>query len=145
MLSFGLGHDDECFRAVNNKILIVDDDAAVRKLLVLRLQQSGYDTIEAVTNHEAINQARATRPNIILMELAMLGDTAGEAIALLKADPLTRDIPVIAVAASLHGVLVDRAIAAGAAEILYKPVNWKWLDLVLQRHLSYQAPSISKI
>ena len=87
MLSFGLGHDDECFRAVNNKILIVDADAAVRKLLVLRLQQSGYDTIEALTNHEAIKQARATRPNVIRMELAMLGDTAGEAIALLKQIP----------------------------------------------------------
>jgi CheY-like chemotaxis protein len=62
MLSFGLGHDDECFRAVNSKILIVDEDADVRKLLVLRLQQSGYDIVEAATNHEAIKQARATRP-----------------------------------------------------------------------------------
>ena len=144
MISFGLGDDDECFRAVNNKILVVDDDAAVRKLFVLRLQQSGYDTVEAVTNHEAIKQARATRPNVILMELAMFGDTAGEAIALLKADSSTRDIPVIVVAASLHGMFVDRAIAAAVAEILYKPVNWNWLDLVLQRHLSYQAQTIPK-
>jgi PleD family two-component response regulator len=145
MISFGLAHDDECFRAVNNKILVIDDDAAVRKLLVLRLQQSGYDTVEAVTNHEAIKQARATRPNVILMELATFGDTAGEAIALLKADSSTRGIPVIVVAASLHGMLVDRAIAAGVAEILYKPINWNWLDLVLQRHLSYQAQTIPKV
>jgi CheY-like chemotaxis protein len=145
MMSLGLGDDDECLRAVSNKILVVDDDVAVRKLLVVRLQQSGYDTVEAVTNHEAIKQARATRPNVIVVELAMLGDTAVEAMELLKADPLTRDIPVIAVAASLHGVLVDRAIDAGAAEILYKPVNWNWLDLVLQRHLAYQAQSIPKI
>jgi CheY-like chemotaxis protein len=74
------------------------------------------------------------------MELAIVG----EAIALLKADPLTRDIPIIVVAASLYGVLVDRAIAAGVAEILHKPVNWNWLDLVLQRHLTHQAETIPK-
>ena len=79
------------------------------------------------------------------MELAIVGGTGGEAIGLLKPDPLTRDIPIIVVAASLHGVLVDRAIAAGAAEILHKPINWNWLDLVLQRHLAYQAQTIPKI
>ena len=142
MISFGLG--DECFRAVNNKICSLMTMLPFRKLLVLRLQQSGYDTVEAVTNHEAIKQARATPPNVILMDLAMFGDTAGEAIALLKADSSTRDIPVIVVAASLHGMLVDRAIAAAVAEILYKPINWNWLDLVLQRHLSYQAQTIPK-
>ena len=143
MLSFGLGHDDECFRA--GKILVVDDDANARKLLVLRLQQSGYDTVEAATNQEAIKQARATRPNLILMELATVDGSEGEAIALLRTDPLTRDMPFIVIAASLHGALIDRAIAAGAAEILHKPLNWNWLDLVLQRHLSYQVQVIPKI
>jgi CheY-like chemotaxis protein len=143
MLSFGLGHDDECFRV--GKILVVDDDANARKLLVLRLQQSGYDTVEAATNQEAIKQARATRPNLILMELAIVDGSEGEAIALLRADPSTRDMPFIVIAASLHGVLIDRAIAAGAAEILHKPLNWNWLDLVLQRHLSYQVQVTPKI
>lgn len=66
------------------------------------------------------------------------GGNGDEAIAMLKADPLTRDIPVIVLTAFLHGPLVDHAIAAGAAEILHKPVNLTWLDLVLQRHLSHQ-------
>jgi CheY-like chemotaxis protein len=69
------------------------------------------------------------------MDLAMLDGI--EAIATLKTDPLTQDRPVIVVTAFLHGVLIDGAIAAGADEILRKPLNLNWLDLVLQRHLSY--------
>ena len=141
MLAFGLLQEDESFRRVNSKILVVDDSPDVRKFLVLRLGQSSYDAVEAATSLEAIKQARATRPDLILMDLAMAG--GNEAIATLKADPLTRDIPVIVVTAFLHGVLVDCAIAAGAAEILHKPINLNWLDLVLQRHLSHQSQMTS--
>jgi len=72
------------------------------------------------------------------MDLAMPDGTGDEAIVSLKADPVTRDIPVIVLTALLGGPLVDRAIAAGAAEILHKPVSFRWLELVLQRHLSPQ-------
>jgi CheY-like chemotaxis protein len=126
---------DENSRAVRSKILVVDDNSDVRRLLVLHLQQSGFDTVEAATGLEAIQQAHATHPDLILMDLAMPGGSGDEAIATLKADPLTRDIPVVVLTAFVHGPLVDRAIA-GAAEILHKPVNLNWLDLVLQRHLS---------
>jgi len=53
------------------KILIVDDNSDVRELLVLFLKSSGYDTVEAATGLEALNQARATRPDLILMDLVM--------------------------------------------------------------------------
>ena len=129
---------DECPNVVKNKILIADDNPDLRKLLALRLKESRYDTVEAATALEALNQARASRPDLIVMDLAMSGGNGDEAIASLKADPLMRDIPVIVLTAFLHGTLVDRAIAAGAAEILYKPVNLQSFDLVLQRHLSLQ-------
>jgi CheY-like chemotaxis protein len=134
MLPFALLKDEDYFGALKSKILVVDDNSDVRKLL-LHLRQSGYDAIEAATSLEALKQARAIRPDLILMDLAMLDGI--EAIATLKTDPLTQDIPVIVVTAFLHGVLIDGAIAAGADEILRKPLNLNWLDLVLQRHLSY--------
>lgn len=118
------------------KILLVEDNSDIRKVLGLRLEQLGYDTVEAATGNEALEQARARTPNLIIMDLAMPNGTGDEAIVSLKADPLTRHIPVIVLTALLHGPLVDRAIAAGAAEILHKPVNFEWLNLVLQRHLS---------
>ena len=117
-------------------ILLADDNAEIRRLFALSLGKSGYDTVEAATGCEAVEKARANLPDLIVMDLAMPEGTGDEAIISLKADPVTRDIPVIVVTALLGGPLVDRAIAAGANEILHKPVNFKWLELVLQRHLS---------
>ena len=119
-----------------SKVLLVDDNSQIRQLLALGLEESGYDIVEAATGVESLEQARTTRPDLIVMDLAMPDGNGDEAIASLKADPLTRDIPVIVLTAMLHGLLIDRVIAAGAAEILHKPVNFMWLDLVLQRHLS---------
>jgi CheY-like chemotaxis protein len=131
---------DECSNVVKNKILIADDNPDLRKLLALRLKESRYDTVEAATGLEALEQARATGPDLILMDLAMPAGNGDEAIAWLKADSLTRDIPVIVLTAFLYGTLVNRAIAAGAAEILHKPFNLKSLDVVLQRH--FVTPAI---
>src|SRR5678815_1060641 len=136
MLPFDLLKDEECFRAVKSKILVIDDNRNIRKLLVLHLRQTSYDAIEAATSLEPLKQARAIRPDLILMDLAMPDGI--EAIATLKADPLTQHIPIIVGTALLHGELLDAGIAAGAAEILRKPLNLNWLDLVLQRHLSCQ-------
>jgi cyclic di-GMP phosphodiesterase len=119
-------------------ILLADDNSEIRRLLVLHLVQSGYDTVEAATGCEAVEKTRATLPDLILLDLAMPGGTGDEVIISLKADPLTQGIPVIVLTALLGGALLDRAIAAGAAEILHKPVSFKWLELVLQRHLSAQ-------
>ena len=116
------------------KILVVDDNPEIRRLLLLHLKQSGYDTVEAATGREGVEKTRATHPDLIIMDLAMPDGTGAEAIVSLKADPLTQDIPILVLTALLEGALVDRAIAAGAAEILHKPVSFKWFDLVLQRH-----------
>ena len=118
------------------KILIVDDNSDLRKLFALVLKNSDYDTTEAATALEALKQARATRPDLILMDLSMPDVTGDEAMVWLKADPLTRNIPVIVTTAFLSGSLVGRAIAVGAAEVLYKPFHLKSLHVVMQRHLS---------
>src|SRR5258708_22813379 len=118
------------------KILIVDDISDYRKLLMLVLKESGYDIVEAATGLEALNQARVTRPHLILMDLAMPVVNGDEAMAWLKADPLTRHIPVIVTTAFPSGTIVHRAIAAGAAEVMHKPFDLKLLHVMLQRHLS---------
>jgi len=127
---------EACSGISKKKILIVDDNSDLRKLLALVLKNSDYDTVEAATGLEALKQARATRPDLILMDLFMPDVTGDEAMAWLKADPLTRNIPVIVTTAFLSGTLVGRAIAVGAAEVLYKPFHLKSLHVVMQRHLS---------
>jgi CheY-like chemotaxis protein len=62
---------EECPPIGRKKILIVDDHSDLRKLLALVLKNSDYDTVEAERGLEALNQARATRPDLILMDLFM--------------------------------------------------------------------------
>jgi CheY-like chemotaxis protein len=119
------------------RILIVEDNADSRELLVLWLRRSGYEIAEAETGLAAIEQTRATRPDLIIMDLGLPGITGDAATARLKADPSTRDIPVIVNTAFPKGAPpVERALAAGAAEILYKPTNLKTLLEMVHRYLS---------
>ena len=138
---FGSLQYEESCSIGRKKILIVDDNSDIRTLLALLLKHSDYDIVEVATGLEALNQARATRPDLILMDLSMPVVNGDEALAWLKADPLTRDIPVIVTTAFLHGPLVDRALALGAAEILNKPFHFESLHATLQRHLSVNIRS----
>jgi CheY-like chemotaxis protein len=105
--------------ACKKRILIVEDNADSRELLALMLRRSGYDIAEAATGLAAIDQARATHPDLVIMDLGLPGITGDEATGRQKADPSTRDIPVIVNTAFPKGeLLVDRAMAAGASEIL---------------------------
>src|SRR6266542_5824877 len=123
--------------ACKKKILIVEDNSEVRELMVLVLRRAGYDVAEAATGPAAIEQTRATRPDLVIMDLGLPGITGDEATARLKADPSTRDIPVIVNTAFPKGAPpVERALAAGAAEILYKPTNLKTLLEMVHRYLS---------
>jgi two-component system, cell cycle response regulator DivK len=123
--------------ACKKRILIVEDNSESRELLALILRRSGYDIAEAATGLDAIDQAHAARPDLIIMDLGLPEITGDEATARLKADPSTRDIPVI-VNTAFHreSSLVGRAIAAGAAEILYKPTPLKVFEEVARRYLS---------
>ena len=128
----------------NNKILVVEDVADYREMIMLFLRRSGYRAVEAATGFEAVSQARVTRPDRIIMDLDMPAMTGDQAAARLKADPSTRHIPVIVTTAFSYGSLVDRAITAGADEIIHKPFALKLLRAAMQRHLSldYQRPVI---
>ena len=119
------------------RILVVEDNRESRELLALVLRRSGYDIAEAATGLDAINQAHATHPDLIIMDLGLPGITGDEATARLKADASTRDIPVI-VNTAFHrqSTLVERAIVAGAAMILHKPTPLKVFEEVVRRYLS---------
>ena len=77
------------------KILIVDDNSDLRKLLALVLKNSDYDTVEAATGLEALKQARAIRPNLILLDLVMPVVSGDEVTSMAQGRPIdaphTRD------------------------------------------------------
>jgi len=122
--------------AHKQKVLIVEDNADGRELFALYIRRLGYEVFEAATGLEALDQAHAVHPDLILMDLALPKMPGYESTARLKADPSTRDIPVIVNTAFHKGPFVERAIAAGATEISHKPVSFKALEEVVRRYLS---------
>jgi CheY-like chemotaxis protein len=110
------------------KILIVEDNTDTRELFSLVLKRGGFDVIEATTGLDAIESTRANLPDLILMDLMMPKMSGDEATVQLKTDPATRHIPIILCTAALKSEAIDRAMAAGAAKILHKPIGLKTLS-----------------
>ena|SRR5919109_676212 len=123
--------------ACKNRVLIVEDNSDARELMVLVLRRAGYEVAEAATGKAALEQAHTTHPDLIIMDLSLPGMTGDEATKHLKADPSTKDIPVVVNTAFHAGSSnVNRAIAAGAAEILHKPTNFQTLLETVRRYSS---------
>lgn len=113
------------------KILIVDDVATNRIVLKVKLSEACYETIQAADAAGALAAARRERPDAVLLDL-VLPDADGISVCeALKADPDTRDIPVIIVTASRDNASRTRALRAGADEFLSKPLD----DLTLLARL----------
>jgi two-component system alkaline phosphatase synthesis response regulator PhoP len=77
------------------KILVVDDEKKIRELLELRLSSAGYEVLQAKDGEEGVMQAKAQRPDLILMDVMMPKMDGAEAVKCLQEDPATQNIPVI--------------------------------------------------
>jgi CheY-like chemotaxis protein len=118
------------------KILIVEDNNDARDLLVTVINHFGYDAIEADSGREAIGKTFEMQPDLILMDICLPEILGDKIIARLKANPATRDVPVIVTTALLEGTARNHALHAGAAEILEKPFSITTIREVLDRHLT---------
>jgi len=79
--------------AGTKKILIVEDNADWRELLVIFIRKLGYEVIAAATGEDGVAQAFAARPGLVLMDLGLPQMSGDQATAQLKANPTTKDIP----------------------------------------------------
>jgi CheY-like chemotaxis protein len=121
--------------STSKKILVVEDNEDCRELQACVIRRLGYVVIEADNGASAIDEALAGHPDLILMDLNMPKMTGEEATELLKNQPSTRDIPVIICTAYGPGPRVDRALNAGAVEILHKPFKFSELENLLRKHV----------
>ncbi|MGH7318472.1 MAG: response regulator [Candidatus Rokuibacteriota bacterium] len=109
----------------NELILIVEDNEKNRKLVRDVLQVKGYQTLETETGEEGVRLARERRPALILMDIQLPGMNGIDALRQLRADPVTRSIPVIAVTASAMTHDRQTIMAAGFDAYQSKPINVK--------------------
>ncbi len=106
-------------------ILIVEDNEKNLKLVRDLLQFNGYQTIEAMTAEEGIEIARAHHPALILMDIQLPGMDGITALQHLRADPLTKEIPVVAVTASVMTNERKKILEAGFEGYQRKPIKIK--------------------
>jgi CheY-like chemotaxis protein len=117
------------------RILVVDDDHLMRQMVRDLLQIGGYVVEEAVDGADALTQAAAFHPELILLDL-MMPDMDGYTVCrILKADPATRVIPVIFLTASNAIDVTRQAAAAGAAACLTKPYELNALFALIETTL----------
>jgi two-component system, cell cycle response regulator DivK len=103
------------------RVLIVDDSPDARALYGEYLAFCGFDVVTAADGEEGVASAKATWPAVILMDLAMPKIDGWEAIRQLRADPMTAEIPIVALSAYAFGDEPERARQAGADLCLTKP------------------------
>jgi two-component system, cell cycle response regulator DivK len=104
-------------------ILVVDDYADGRQLLAEYLEFRGFVVVTAASGREAVDVATQTQPAAILMDLRMPGMDGWEATRLLRANPATRDILIVAVTAAAIPDEVRSAIDAGCDAVVAKPYD----------------------
>lgn len=103
------------------KILIVDDEPFNVDYLEQELEEADYDTIRAGNGQEALAKVESEAPDLVLLDIMMPVMDGFEVLRRLKANPATRDIPVIVISASNSLESVVRGIKLGADDYLPKP------------------------
>ena len=103
------------------RILVVEDDADNRRIVVKVLTVEGYEVLEAIDGRSALATARKEHPDLIIMDLAMPGLDGWQAASQLKSDPKVADIPIIALTAFAMRGDEEKAREAGCDGYLSKP------------------------
>jgi two-component system, cell cycle response regulator DivK len=117
-------------------ILVVDDYQDAREMYAEYLQYSGFRVAEASTGNEALAQAFALKPDLILMDLSLPGMDGWEATRHLKADERTKHIPVVALTGHALAGASDGAKRAGCDSFVTKPCLPDDLVVEVRRMLS---------
>ncbi len=118
------------------RVLIVEDQPDIRKLIRMTLEFEAYEIHEAADGAFGLNLARATKPDIVLLDVMMPGELDGLQVChRLKNDPATRHIKVVLLTA--RGQARDREAGqqAGADEYLVKPFSPLQLIETIERLL----------
>ena len=102
-------------------ILVVDDYQDAREMYAEYLQFSGFRVAEARNGNEALEQAFALKPDLILMDLSLPGMDGWEATRVLKADERTKNIPVVALTGHALAGASEGAKQAGCDSFVTKP------------------------
>ncbi len=114
------------------KILVVDDEENIRKLVNYNLLLDGYDVAMAVDGKEGLEKAISEKPDLILLDIMMPEIDGLEVCSRLKKNPETRDIPVFMLSAKGQMQDLEDAFAVGADNYITKPFDVSKLSEIIE-------------
>ena len=106
-----------------HKVLIVDDDAFIRRPLEYILREEGFAPLTAVDGDDCIDKIADERPDLIILDVMMPGRDGFEVCRILKQDPDLAEIPIILLSARGRGHDKQKGLSLGAAEFMTKPYS----------------------
>lgn len=106
-----------------NKVLLIDEDASFREAVKTELVRAGYEVVLAEDGKEGVALAKSEHPNLILMDIVMPGLDGFEALAILKHDAATADVPVVMLTNYLTQDNTRKAKELGAADFWVKALH----------------------
>ena len=105
------------------KVLVVDDEVNITQILEFSIGSEGFDVITAQNGEEAIEKARREQPDLIILDIMMPKIDGYEACRILKANPLTRSIPVVLLTAKGRDIDKRLGMEVGATDYIVKPFS----------------------
>jgi two-component system, cell cycle response regulator DivK len=119
---------------VKKKVLIVEDNIDFREILNLLITKLGYHTIKAQNSNEAIILAEAEEPDLIFMDVALPEVDGIKTTAMLKQNPKTSHIPVVALTAWMSALWQEKAAKVGITTYLIKPISSQTLKETIEEY-----------
>lgn len=121
------------------RILIVEDDADMMRVLAHALTHAGYEVIHGFGGADALRKVHTHKPDMVLTDLAMPKVSGVEVIEKIKEDPDVQHIPVIAVTAHVWDGIAKSAASVGCDGFISKPFTTQQLLKEVRKHLKPSA------
>lgn len=115
------------------KILVVDDERHIVRLVEVNLSRAGYDVVTAYDGVEALESVKSDTPDMIVLDVMMPRMDGFEVLRRLQADPDTQDIPVIMLTAKAQDADIFKGWSSGVSSYLTKPFNPRELLTFVER------------
>lgn len=120
---------------VNKRVLLVEDEKDLRKMMKILLELHGYDVIEAADGYEAVEKAVEHGPDLILMDIAMPVMDGIDSTRTIRRHAELNGVPIVAVTA--YGEFYSqRAKNAGCIDVIQKPIDFGQLKPMIERYTS---------
>jgi CheY-like chemotaxis protein len=123
---------------VKKKILAVDDETSITRLLKLNLEKTGTFTVRTENEGlKALSAAKEFKPDLILLDVMMPDIDGGDVASIIQADPLLRDVPIVFLTAAVKKAEIEaKGGVVGGFPYIAKPLDVKGVIAVIERTLT---------